>query len=110
MAEAGASARATDQADSPCVLEAQGLCLSWDGRREIVHGLDLQLHSGEIVCLVGQSGCGKTTILHALAGLLVPVRGRVLLEGANITGQPGNISYMLQKDLLLPHKRIIDNV
>jgi ABC-type nitrate/sulfonate/bicarbonate transport system ATPase subunit len=66
--------------------------------------------SGEVVCLVGRSGCGKTTILHALSGLTRPVSGTVLLHGRDITGAPGHVSYMLQKDLLLPSKRIIDNV
>lgn len=67
------------------------------------------MREGELVCLVGKSGMGKTTILHALAGLLVPREGQVLLRGKDITGKPGHVSYMLQKDLLLPNLRVIDN-
>lgn len=95
---------------SDVALEAQGLTLSWDGVKLVTRDVSLEVSSGEIVCLVGKSGCGKTTILHALAGLTEPMEGRVLLHGQDVTGKPGHVSYMLQKDLLLPHMRIIDNV
>lgn len=92
-------------------LEACGLTLSWDGGDHIVvRDVSVRVESGEIVCLVGRSGCGKTTILHALSGLTSPLEGRVLLHGRDVTGHPGKVSYMLQKDLLIPSKRIIDNV
>lgn len=92
-------------------LEARDLTLSWDGGVHIVvEGISLSVCSGEVVCLVGKSGCGKTTILHALSGLTEPLQGRVLLHGTDVSGQPGHVSYMLQKDLLIPSKRIIDNV
>ena len=91
-------------------LEAEHLTLSWDGSTLVTEGIDLAVMPGEVCCLVGRSGCGKTTILHALAGLTTPVSGRVLLHGEDVTGQPGRVSYMLQKDLLLPSRRIIDNV
>lgn len=91
------------------VLEAQDLTLAWDESAPVVAGLNLVLHNGETVCLVGKSGTGKTTILHALAGLLMPQSGRVLLHGEDIAGKPGRISYMLQKDLLLPNLRVVDN-
>ena len=91
-------------------LEADALTLSWDGEHVVVRGIDLTVMPGEVCCLVGRSGCGKTTILHALAGLTTPVSGRVLLHGEDVTGTPGRVSYMLQKDLLLPSRRIIDNV
>ena len=92
-------------------LDARELTLSWDGGAHIVvRGISLSVASGEVVCLVGKSGCGKTTILHALSGLTTPLEGKVLLHGEDVTGKPGRVSYMLQKDLLLPSKRIIDNV
>lgn len=91
-------------------LAAEGLTLSWDGEHVVVRGVDVTVAPGEVCCLVGRSGCGKTTILHALAGLTTPVSGRVLLHGEDVTGRPGRVSYMLQKDLLLPSRRIIDNV
>ncbi len=91
-------------------LAAEGLTLSWDGEHTVVEDIDLRVEIGEVCCLVGRSGCGKTTILHALAGLIRPQAGRVLLHGKDVTGCPGHVSYMLQKDLLLPSRRIIDNV
>ena len=94
----------------PPALEARDLTLSWDGEHIVVQGVDVTVASGEVCCLVGRSGCGKTTILHALAGLTTPMAGRVLLHGEDVTGRPGRVSYMLQKDLLLPSRRIIDNV
>lgn len=53
---------------------------------------------------------GKSTFFNVLSGLVVPDSGRVLLGEEEITGQTGRISYMQQKDLLLPHKRIVDNI
>ena len=91
-------------------LEARDLTLSWDGEHVIVLDVDVTVAPGEVCCLVGRSGCGKTTILHALAGLTTPMSGHVLLHGEDVTGRPGRVSYMLQKDLLLPSRRIIDNV
>ena len=100
---------AADQPAAPA-LEAQGLTLSWDGEHVVVRDVSVTVEPGEVCCLVGRSGCGKTTILHALAGLTTPMSGRVLLHGEDVTGRPGRVSYMLQKDLLLPSRRIIDNV
>lgn len=91
------------------VLHADRLSLSWEGE-PIVENASFSLRRGELVCLVGRSGSGKSTLFHALAGLTEPVSGRVLLNGDDITGRPGQVSYMLQKDLLLPERRVIDNV
>ena len=77
---------------------------------EIIENISLELHQGEIVSLLGVSGGGKTTLFNIIAGLSVPDKGTVYLDGTDITGKPGNISYMLQKDLLLPYRTIIDNV
>ena len=80
------------------------------GGRTIIQDIDICLEQGELVSLLGLSGSGKTTLFHVLSGLIQPEKGQVFLEGEDITGKPGKISYMLQKDLLLPHKKIIDNV
>lgn len=70
----------------------------------------MELHDHELVSLLGSSGGGKTTLFHVISGLNQPQKGRVLLDGEDITGQPGHVSYMLQKDLLLPYRTIEDNV
>lgn len=90
-------------------LEARDVQLAWDDEL-IATDISLHVKQGEVVCLVGRSGCGKTTLFHALAGLTVPPAGQILLHGENITGHAGRVSYMLQKDLLLQSRTIIDNV
>ena len=93
----------------PCALEVASLDLSWDGAA-VCRDISFRVETGEVVCLVGRSGSGKTTLFHAIAGLTRPDAGRVLLGGEDITGRPGRVSYMLQKDLLLPYRTIEDNV
>ena len=90
------------------VLEARGLTLMWEDLL-VARDVSLRVDHNEIVCLVGRSGCGKSTLFHALAGLTTPAAGTVLLNGEDITGQPGHMGYMLQKDLLLPNLRVEDN-
>ena len=80
------------------------------GTRTIIKDINIELNQGELVSLLGVSGSGKTTLFHILAGLIAPEEGRVLLKDEDVTLKPGSISYMMQKDLLLPHKKIIDNV
>ena len=91
------------------VLEVKGVSKSFDGE-EIIRDITLELKEGEIVSLLGVSGGGKTTLFNMIAGLSMPDEGCVCLAGEDITGKPGNISYMLQKDLLLPYRTILDNV
>jgi ABC-type nitrate/sulfonate/bicarbonate transport system ATPase subunit len=82
---------------------------SFDGR-QILQDISIRLEEGELVSLLGVSGAGKTTLFHIIAGLLAPESGSVCLDGEEITGTSGKISYMLQKDLLMPYRTIEDNV
>ena len=91
------------------VLEVKGVSKSFDGE-EIIRGITLKLNEGEIVSLLGVSGGGKTTLFNLIAGLTTPDEGNIYLQGEEVTGKPGNVSYMLQKDLLLPYRTILDNV
>lgn len=90
-------------------LEVQNISKSFDGK-PVLQDISIELNRGELVCLLGVSGGGKTTLFNVISGLLRPDLGRVLLDGNDITNQPGQISYMLQKDLLLPYRTIEDNV
>ena len=92
------------------VLEVQNVSFSYDGKRKILEDVNLRLEEDELVSILGTSGGGKTTLFSVIAGLNVPQTGRVLLKGEDITGQPGHVSYMLQKDHLLPYYTIEDNV
>ncbi len=91
------------------ILKAERITKVYDNEK-VIDGIDIELKKGEIVSLLGVSGVGKTTLFNVLSGLLTPDAGKVFLRDEDITGIPGKISYMLQKDLLLPHKKIIDNV
>ena len=91
------------------LLETSGISKSFD-TREVIRDISVRLSEGEIVSLLGLSGSGKTTLLNIISGLVRPDAGKVFLSGTDITGRPGQVSYMLQKDLLLEHKRVIDNV
>lgn len=76
----------------------------------ILNDINLYVEEGEIVSIIGPSGGGKSTVFNIVAGLLSPSKGQVLLSGRDITGESGHVSYMLQKDLLLPFKTVLDNV
>jgi NitT/TauT family transport system ATP-binding protein len=75
----------------------------------VIGDLSLTLREGEIVSIVGPSGCGKTTLLNTLCGLLSPDSGYIRWHGREVTGQPQNVGYMLQKDLLLPWRTALGN-
>ena len=90
-------------------LKAENITKKYEGE-DVISGINLELHEGEIVSLLGVSGGGKTTLFNVLSGLSVPEEGKVLLSDEDITGKPGKISYMLQKDLLLPYYTTLHNV
>ena len=90
-------------------LEVKNISKSFDGK-PVLQDVSIELNSGELVCLLGVSGGGKTTLFNVISGLLKPDEGKVLLDGEDITGKPGRVSYMLQKDLLQPYRTIEDNV
>ena len=90
-------------------LTVKNVSKSFDGKK-IIQNIDLTLHQGELVSILGVSGGGKTTLFNVISGLTRPDEGQVFLDGEEITGKPGRISYMLQKDLLLPYRTIEDNV
>ncbi|WP_085999109.1 ABC transporter ATP-binding protein [Nocardia higoensis] len=69
------------------ILEVEDLVLSY-GAARAVRGVDLTVGQGEVVTLIGANGAGKTTTLNGLVGLLKPQRGRIRLDGRDITGKP----------------------
>lgn len=70
---------------SAAFLRVEGLVAGY-GRKEIVHGLDIHVNSGEILVVLGHNGAGKTTAMDSLFGLIKPEAGRVILDGRDITG------------------------
>jgi ABC-type nitrate/sulfonate/bicarbonate transport system ATPase subunit len=81
-----------------------------EGSFRAVAPLTLAIETGRFVSLVGPSGCGQCTLFNVIAGLLQPTEGRVLIDGQDATGIIGRVGYMLQKDLLLPWRSVVDNV
>jgi NitT/TauT family transport system ATP-binding protein len=73
-------------------------------------GISFEVGREETVAIVGPSGCGKSTLFNAIAGLLTPTAGEVRVQGKLVEGAHGQVGYMLQKDLLLPWRTVLDNV
>lgn len=80
------------------------------GPLKTIKDISIGLNEGEFVAILGPSGCGKSTLFNIVAGLTRPDTGEVLINGKDVTGRTGLVSYMHQKDLLLPWKNILDNV
>lgn len=80
--------------------------------REILalNNLNLEIHDQEILGIVGPSGCGKSTLLSLVAGLILPSKGRVLVNDLEVKQPLKNIGYMFQKDQLFDWRNILDNV
>ncbi|MCR5208477.1 MAG: ABC transporter ATP-binding protein [Eubacterium sp.] len=91
------------------ILTAENITKSF-GEKKVLNGVSIGLDEGEIVSLLGVSGGGKTTLFNVISGIYTPDSGKITLRGEDITGKPGKVSYMLQKDMLLPYKKVIDNV
>jgi NitT/TauT family transport system ATP-binding protein len=70
----------------------------------------LTVASGSFVALIGPSGCGKSSLLNAVAGLLPPQRGQVLLDGRPISGPTRSTGYVFQQSALLPWRSVLRNV
>jgi sulfate transport system ATP-binding protein len=78
-----------------------------------LHGVSLEIESGELVALLGPSGSGKTTLLRILAGLDVPTAGRVLFDGEDalrLTVQQRNVGLVFQSYALFRHLNVLDNI
>jgi len=73
-------------------------------------GLSLDVGAGEIVALIGPNGCGKSTFLRVVAGLLAPERGAVTIDGDAITAPDPRIGLVFQEPRLLPWRSVADNV
>ena len=76
----------------------------------VASGINLDLNTGRLISLVGPSGVGKTTLFNVLAGVDRPDAGQIFLNGEDITGISGKLSYMMQKDLLFEYRTVLDNV
>ncbi len=97
------------------VLEARGLVKMYR-RRRVVNDVALRLQQGEIVGLLGPNGAGKTTTFYMIVGLIQPMEGRILLDGADITRMPmyrrarQGIGYLSQEPSIFRKLSVEDNI
>jgi NitT/TauT family transport system ATP-binding protein len=68
------------------------------------------IERGSFVSIVGPSGSGKTTLFNVIAGLAAPQSGRVTIDGVPVRGPSERVAYMLQKDLLMPWRTMLENI
>ncbi len=83
------------------------------GDKQVVKDLSLGLNKGELLCILGSSGCGKTTTLNIVGGFLTPDSGSVILDGEDITRIPAErrpVSTVFQSYSLFPHMTVLENV
>lgn len=97
---------------SDTILQLNEVYKAFEGT-EVLKGISLSISRGEFITLLGASGCGKTTTLRIVAGLETPDKGKVILEGQDITGlEPNkrNVNTVFQNYALFPHMNVADNV
>ena len=80
------------------------------GGRPVLSGVSLDAAAGELIAVVGRSGCGKTTLLRLVSGLQAPSAGAITLGGRPLAEGVRDVRMVFQEGRLLPWKRVIDNV
>ncbi|GAE30564.1 ABC transporter ATP-binding protein [Halalkalibacter hemicellulosilyticus] len=90
-------------------LQLSNIHYTFSDHTNVINDLHLTIEKGEFVSLIGPSGCGKSTLFNLISGLEIPNAGEILLNGHSIVGQRNHASYMMQKDLLLPWKTVLEN-
>jgi nitrate/nitrite transport system ATP-binding protein len=91
-------------------LELSHLSMSFPGGAEVVHDFDLRVRRGEFVCLIGHSGCGKSTVLSIIAGLARATVGGVIIDGREVRDPGVDRGMVFQQPNLLPWMTAFDNV
>lgn len=82
-------------------LDIQQVVFTYPGRPPVVNGVDWRMQAGEFHCLLGRSGCGKTTLLQLAAGLLRPQSGHIILRGGELAAPGPQVGFMFQAPTLL---------
>ncbi len=90
-------------------LKIEDLSISY-GTNRVLNNINIDVKNGEIVSIIGKSGVGKTTLFNAVTGLIDLEKGSIKLNSKPIDSKENAVGYMLQKDLLLPYKTVIDNI
>ncbi len=94
-------------------VELKSVVKSYDGKQNVIHGIDLEVREGEFVVFVGPSGCGKSTLLRMIAGLEPISSGTVRIGGQVVNELPPrqrDIAMVFQDYALYPHKTLYENM
>lgn len=91
-------------------IVVRGLGVNFGLERNALSGVDLSVREGEFVALIGASGCGKTTLLNVIAGLVPAACGTVTVKNAPPVAGRSDICYLLARDALLPWRTVMGNV
>jgi multiple sugar transport system ATP-binding protein len=94
-------------------VDLQGVVKSYDGKTQVIHGIDLDIRHGEFTVFVGPSGCGKSTLLRMVAGLEPISGGEVRIDGQRVNDLPPrhrDIAMVFQDYALYPHKNLYENM
>jgi thiamine transport system ATP-binding protein len=94
------------------MLSVSGLVVAYEGE-DILRGIDLDVPTGQLLCVLGPSGGGKSTLLRSVAGLEEPRAGSIHLDGQDLAGVPAHergVGLMFQDYALFPHRDVGDNV
>lgn len=90
-------------------IEIKNITKSYSGRC-VLDNVSLSVNANETIAILGQSGCGKTTLLKLVAGLESPDSGQIFIDGVDVANTPGKVGYMSQDSLLFPYKTVLENV
>ncbi len=101
--------RAGPEPAPPAALKVDDVSFAY-GDHLILRSIDLSIAEGEFVSIIGPSGCGKSTLLMMMAGLLKPGRGRLLVQGHEVTGPSSDRAVVFQHFALMPWKTVASNV
>lgn len=94
-------------------VDIVNLCKSYtlnNKELKVLDNVNLQAASGRFISIIGPSGCGKSTLFRTIAGLEKDFTGSVIVDGCDVRQGRPYIAYMLQKDLLLPWRNVMQNI
>jgi NitT/TauT family transport system ATP-binding protein len=94
-------------------IELKDVCLSYftlKQETEAIRDIQMSVEPGEFISIVGPSGCGKSTMLSLISGMHKPTKGRVLIDGQEVSGTSPKVGYMLQHDHLFEWRDILSNL
>jgi spermidine/putrescine transport system ATP-binding protein/putrescine transport system ATP-binding protein len=95
------------------IVEIENVSFGYDPAKPVLHGVSLRIGRGKVVGIMGQSGCGKTTLLRMIAGFELPSEGQILIDGQDMAGIPPNqrpVNMVFQSYAVFPHMSVADNV